>query len=691
MNKFLWVLASLGLCAGLTGTAFADLTVSIKDSPADPTGVASATASATAAPAEFTITAPAQIGDSVVELLKCPNGQRPCVILYPSGTPFTGDPRRLLTDEKATLAPNDTLMFMDACGRGPLPPCLVAGRTKAARIEKSDTEIDKVQIKGLEITSLDDTPRTVTINVDTGPNNFAPPSGIGSRNFPITLFFGGLVTAAPIETAQPPAFATVGSCAFKSPSDPTATKACPTSQLTVTTDPAHRGQMNIATPCDPIVAGANTSSANPCFNSDRYDVVTGLFAASRADRITCVGQCAPQHQALVSTKFDKKGQTLLLLNSGVAAMSRLEVEQFGVEALWHSVADEFEKPFWVAYTTVDELYRAFFDSSDQSGGTLTLAFSLQKTTPALMANVKKRQPDNPPSITLNSIASPKKKGEGDDSLPIRERARNDRSYASFISKLGDMRWRDVTTLDMEYDFALGKQFSGDPRLGEMNFADCAGNSVYVRVALVKEDGKSTGNLLIRLGSSEDFTKKCWTKDMDGVVRGALSGADLLKEGSRRVDVSQISGKKELLSVVETQQRYGAWFVRSISLVVDHGWRKRANYQIRVHDGHVNDFALIDTVSIPDQDNWTLLTYPDLPVSGRSIQISRADVLPSTPILIIPNDAIKVGDSQLVAQIPVESLLKSGAPPGTQYRVDLCLFGGTCIGQGTFQLDSGSVY
>ena len=84
-----------------------------------------------------------------------------------------------------------------------MPECIEDGVDKAARIEKLDTEVDQVQIKGLEITSLDDKVRTVTISVDTGKDNFAPPSGNGSRSYPVSLFFGGSATSLPTMRREP--------------------------------------------------------------------------------------------------------------------------------------------------------------------------------------------------------------------------------------------------------------------------------------------------------------------------------------------------------------------------------------------------------------------------------------------------------------------------------------------------------
>jgi hypothetical protein len=96
---------------------------------------------------------------------------------------------------------------------------------------------------------------------------------------------------------------------------------------------------------------------------------------------------------------------------------------------------------------------------------------------------------------------------------------------------------------------------------------------------------------------------------------------------------------------------------------------------------INDDASFGAnLLVPDPTGYAPVA--DLPVSGRSIQISKDDGSVSKPVLTIPNKAIKNTGGQMLAQIPVDKLKSK-----TRYRVDLCLFGGRCIpGQGFFKLD-----
>jgi hypothetical protein len=676
MSKFLRVLICLSLFAFAAADALAVLTVSIKAGPptARETAAASPTAAATAPPEEYRITADPTRGSSVLELLDCANKHHPCAVFYPGNKAFQDDRADYLYG-RIPAPPGSTLMLHDACGRLGLPPCLENNVSKAARIEKTDTEVDQVQIKGLEIISLDNTPKNVTISVDTGEDNFAPPSGTGSRSYPVTLFFGGSATTTPYDDAN----VSQTSCVFKNPltTAGVATTACPGSHLTVTTGPTTPNTfMDIKMPC---VDG----TANPCIADDDYGA-DGSFAVTRTGEVTCVGQCGPRHEALVSTTFTQKNQTLMLLNSGVAAMARTEVENFGVEALYHAVADEFKNPFWVAFTAANEYYRAvphLPEKASSSDHSLQVAFDLLKTTPMQFQG----------DLRLNSIGTPKKGGGGDASLPQLERFRNDRSYASYIVPHHKLRWKDVTSLQMFFQVTMGENITGDPRLDPdsgplTSFQDCANGSTYVRVALSHEDDQYAGSLLIRLGSEDNFATKCANDDGSAI----MSGAELIHEGSKRVDPFLVTGEKCCINVTDSQQSFGHLFVRSISLVVDSGSSNKdkdksgsagASFQVNMQGALINDDAGFGaSLLVPDPNGYALTT--DLPVSGRSIQISKDDGSVSKPVLTIPNKAIKNTGGQMVAQIPFDKLKSK-----TRYRVDLCLFGGRCIpGQGFFTLD-----
>jgi hypothetical protein len=670
MNQLARVLVAVGLVACVTADAFADLKFSIKDDPADLTGTAPAIAPASAsAPQGYNFTVPVQAGSSIVPLLKCPLDAHPCAMSYPSQTLYTVDQADYLVGRKQVPA-GDTLMLMDACGRGRLPPCITGAINTIARIEKSDTEIDKVQIKGLEITALDDIPRSITISVDTGENNFAAPSGTGSRNFPITLYFGGSVTQERPETTV----LTNSSCRFTPlvAADPAAARACPASRLTVTTNgTAHTGFMQVTTPCDPNAVPGSVAVTPPCGPGDKY-LQGGIFSASRNDAITCDGECSPRHLAVVSTIFNKRGQSLLLQNSGVAAISRIEVERFGVEALSYSVADEFDEPFWVAFTAVDAFHRAeFFPPADPTADMLRFAFRIERTTPMQFQGG---------DLFLNSIATLKQEdpnGMGDAGLPVRERARNDRSYASFIAQPQTLRWKDVGSLRMQYEVTVGDNVSHDDRLDPMTFSDCSGSSLYVRVTLTDDQRKNAGDLLIRLGDSDDASKKCVTVHDDNSITTMLNGVDLVKEDhKRRVDVSQITKKKNdcCKTLKETQEKYGRLFVRSISLVVDQGSNKKAHRQVVLHGGEINGIDLTKSLVVPDPAGWGPFT--ELSKKGTSIRISDANALPAVPFLVL--DQVEIDGPFVAANVGKEEL--HGV---TAVRVDLCLFGGTCIAQGIF--------
>jgi hypothetical protein len=265
-------------------------------------------------------------------------------------------------------------------------------------------------------------------------------------------------------------------------------------------------------------------------------------------------------------------------------------------------------------------------------------------------------------VTLTSIVT-------DGNLPPGEQARNDRSYATFIAQPLQLGWKDVTLLMLTYQFIVGKSFSGDPRVGDLTFSDCAGAAFRLEVALTTKDGVDVGSLILNLGSQNQFTSGC------AAAATTLSDSNLVDNRDSRVDPSRLLGQLAsacCMTVKQSQGRYGNLFVRSISVVVDQGSSKtKANYQVNLVEGIVNGVS--STNSLVVAGGYEQVT--DLPVDGRSIVITKLTGIPIAPV-VIDNDAIDNIGGQFRTHVSVQSL--SPDVGGTRYRVDLCLFGGRCV-------------
>jgi len=254
-----------------------------------------------------------------------------------------------------------------------------------------------------------------------------------------------------------------------------------------------------------------------------------------------MSNCPQVHQALLTTAFNGTDQTLTIIQ-GIAILSLLADEEFGVENLGHALAQTSERDFWVGFSA------ALHESAD-----------------AL--------------LTLSSIAA-------DNTLPKPERLRNNRSYASFIARPNKLRWAGVKQLLIDYKVILDSSPSGDPRLPELKFSECANNSFYIKVDLTSDADKSPRFLIIRLGSENDDFKS-------GCSLASLSTSNIILDTKPRVDASSL-GQPKLMSVGDSQKRYGDLYIRSISVVVDRGTpQTNANYKVRLYRAMVNDVALSD--------------------------------------------------------------------------------------------------
>lgn len=643
MRKLLpWLLrlAFIALVAAVPDDALANIKLTISDgtSSVSPTSPKPGFRVSMASPAGSTTT---------LSLLSCP--LRPCTVFFPSG----------MTSQQA----GDTFKFRDACGATGLPTCPSATTTitttsPVARVVKTDSSTDRIDLKGLQITALAaGAGKTVTVTFETELGDLTIVSS-SSGSYPFSVTLNGSFTKKPPQTSG-------GSGGL--------TAACPNPDLGLT-------NTQLTTPCAKLALQVNGVTANgtglsgiatasvpckngtvtPCATVGGIYSSTGTINTTDSSSISCGTTCSPVHKVTLTAKFTVTDQTIALINSGIGAMSGLGEEEGGLEDLFHSLADELGANFWVAFTAGTELYRAVpkppwtnETRNISNNSVVPIVFELQ-------------QADFVPAnggVTLTSIVT-------DGNLTADEQARNDRSYAAFIAQPLQLRWKDVTLLMLTYEFIVGDSFSGDPRSGTLSFSDCAGAAFRLQVALTTKDGVDVGSLIVNLGSQNQFTGGC------AAAATTLSASNLVDNRDPRVDPSLLLGQLAsacCMTVKQSQGRYGNLFVRSISVVVDQAifLTTPANYKVNLLEGVVNGIRATDSLVVAS--GYEQVT--NLPVDGRSIVITKLTGTPIDPI-VIGNDAIETIGGRLRTQVPVQSL--SPDPGGTTYSVELCLFGGRCI-------------
>jgi hypothetical protein len=444
MHKFLWLLVSLGFVgAGLPANALADISLEITDgsnthSAATPKpGFAlSMPSPSTPYPPGFTATM------SFLTKTSTTCTARPCIVSFPSGIQGGG-----------FVAGVDTFLFRDACdGSGCPADPLTPASSNAARIIQTDSSVQKIELKGLQVTALPlGVGKTVKVTFSATKFNKFPPG-----TYPWTVTFGSLFTK---KRSGTPALAV--SC--PDPYDPSAN---PNSR-----DPCARLRLYInGQDADTYVAsprlGPFKTVSIPCDGRFNYPCgpggsyrTNGSFKALASGGFPWDGESVPVQKAeLTDVYFNATDQTHSAINSAIAAISTRQQQDFGVEHLFYSIAKELDGNFWVYFSAASHSY---FPPKE--------------------------------GVTLTSIVS--------DKLSPLEQARNSRSYASFIADPLTLQWQDVTKLKLAYDFVVGPS-------GGFTFSDCVKGSFYLRVALVNEDGTDATEVKIYLGSTDNFRSGC---------------------------------------------------------------------------------------------------------------------------------------------------------------------------------------
>src|SRR5262249_40719159 len=257
-------------------------------------------------------------------LLTC--GSRPCTVYFPSGR----------SSEQGKPDAQDTFVFRDNCNA----PC-ASGFARVIKAEPPGSNVGVLVLDSVQISSL--------------------PNGIGK-----TLFFT-------YETTLPGDmnWISVGGTSGYFESDPVLSGSFTDTGASKTVSRTCASSSTTA-PCARLFLKINGSAANnlgdsslasvsvPCDDFDPhspctgwtfgyYDHRTGDFNTDDPSEIPCMSNCPQVHQALLTTAFNGTDQTLTIIQ-GIAILSLLADEEFGVENLGHALAQTSERDFWVGFS-----------------------------------------------------------------------------------------------------------------------------------------------------------------------------------------------------------------------------------------------------------------------------------------------------------------------------------------------------
>src|SRR5262249_51647755 len=158
------------------------------------------------------------------------------------------------------------------------------------------------------------------------------------------------------------------------------------------------------------------------------------------------------------------------------------------------------------------------------------------------------------------------------------------------------------------------------------------------------------------------------------------GSDLVNNADARVDISGLAGNLAspcciTFSRLQQVGQTGQLIVRKISLVVDHGndTSTFANHKATFFDGNVNDVTALSSLQIVTG----VQQVTDLPTEGVSMvirKLTRNQTRVQNPpvVKILLDRDIEINGGQYRSHVDVNDLNPDVG--GTQYSIDLCLFG-----------------
>ncbi|MEO8626663.1 MAG: hypothetical protein ABI612_00980 [Betaproteobacteria bacterium] len=140
-------------------------------------------------------------------------------------------------------------------------------------------------------------------------------------------------------------------------------------------DSGSRDIATVSIPCWNSPLGYLTS---PCLPAGKY-LSDGTFVAIDQTRSSCdLAACAPYHTVTLSADFEGSGQTLVLRNDAIVAMSRRTEEDFGYVDLAYMLANQWRSPTWVSFNAGSEAYRAIPKGLRKNGSDESFGFELEQ-------------------------------------------------------------------------------------------------------------------------------------------------------------------------------------------------------------------------------------------------------------------------------------------------------------------------
>jgi hypothetical protein len=561
---------------------------------------------------------------------------RPCTVFFPSG--------------QAIQQGSDTFKFQDVSS------------TALARVEKFDSQAsaDRVSLRGIKITSLA-AGRTLTVTYGVQSGDLRT---LTTGSYPATAALSGT-----FRTNGGTGLTRATACTAGLTSTDVAT---PCAKLTVKingTTLNNQGATAIATAAVPC--NNSFPTVNPCGTNGSWSSTGSFSGVNDSNSISCPNPCVPVQVGTLVAKFAGSNEALQLPTSASTGFANVSDQNGGLEEIFLTLADELGANRWLPYTAASERCRAVptgtTDGSTRNinnQSTIPLSFELECGFFAPLA------PGT--GVDLLSIVDPLEVTK----LIGSASTRNDASRVGFLPGQGQLTLKGINVLTFTYDVFVSPPNgpSGNSTLGDVTYTDCIAGSLRVEFQLLdNKTGAPVGTAKVYLGHepSDHFRSGC-----DGFES---IGTDLVNNPDERVDTSGLIGNLAspcCITFKHLQQgQTGPLIVRKLSLIVDHGNDPSmfANHKATFFDGNVNGVTASSSLQIVT--GFQQIT--DLPTNGvsmviRKLTLNQARVLNPPVVKVLLDPEIQINGGEYRSHVDVNDLIPDIG--GTQYSIDLCLFG-----------------
>jgi hypothetical protein len=408
--------------------------------------------------------------------------------------------------------------------------------TNKLRVIKTDASTDKLEAKGLKITSTAlGAGKTLKITFETLAGAFTP--------VPVGTYAAGAVVKGSYRQGT----AIAGACSSESAPCVRQLMQVQNVSLNGQTPGAILATYTASVPCSTNSLTATAycgpgGSYNPqlAFGDQFFATDTGSINISSINcTLNASLNCPVVHKGTLEVKATAGTQVFTATNSVGQYVASVSVDDpSGLSGVLAAIGAEGGTDIWAGYDSCLAGYRAVprppltnETRNIQNNSSLPVKFGVNRATLA---------PAN--EFRLVSILT------GDESLPQADRACNDSGYVIFVPGSA-LKFADVTKVIFDYDVMTLSNFSGDARLGDLIFDDCTGapgvppNGAEIRLEIaLKKDGVGVGSLVVYLGSDA-------TANFRGLCKDAgLSGKNLVSDPSAaqaRVDPSFLCGNLKM--------------------------------------------------------------------------------------------------------------------------------------------------